>query len=69
MHQSAEAIAAFEHVDVPPFWTVIAELRARGITSHNGIARALSEQGIPTARGSSTWTAAGVARLLKTLEE
>jgi DNA invertase Pin-like site-specific DNA recombinase len=58
----AKAFAA----DLAP---IIGELRTLGITSHNGIARALTEQGIPTARGSSTWTAAGVARLLKTLEE
>jgi DNA invertase Pin-like site-specific DNA recombinase len=58
----AKAFAA----DLAP---IIGELRTQGITSHNGIARALTEQGIPTARGSSTWTAAGVSRVLKALEE
>src|SRR6516225_4938251 len=50
---TAQAFAA----DLAP---IIAELRAQGVTSLNAIAKALTEQGVPTARGSSTWTAAGV---------
>jgi DNA invertase Pin-like site-specific DNA recombinase len=47
---------------------IIADLRAQGTTSLNGIAKALTEQGVPTARGSSTWTAAGVSRVLKLID-
>jgi recombinase len=43
---------------------IIAELRAAGITSLTGIAGALNERGIPTARGSSPWYHAQVRRLL-----
>ena len=58
---TAQAFAA----DLAP---IIAELRAQGVTSLNAIAKALTEQGVPTARGSSTWTAAGVSRVLKLIE-
>jgi DNA invertase Pin-like site-specific DNA recombinase len=47
---------------------ILAELRAAGVTSMNGIAKALTAQGVPTARGSSTWTAAGVSRVLKLID-
>jgi DNA invertase Pin-like site-specific DNA recombinase len=47
---------------------IIAELRARGVTSLNGIAQALTSQQIPTARGSSTWTPTGVRRLLDLID-
>jgi DNA invertase Pin-like site-specific DNA recombinase len=40
------------------------ELRATGVTSLAGIARALSERGIPTARGKTKWTAVQVSRVL-----
>jgi hypothetical protein len=33
-----------------------------------GIARALNEQGIPTARGGGNWSAVQVARMLKRLQ-
>ncbi|MFT8246969.1 recombinase family protein [Roseomonas sp. BN140053] len=39
-------------------------LRAEGITTHKGIARALSRRGVSTPRGSATWTHATVARVL-----
>jgi hypothetical protein len=48
---------------------VIAALRTQGITSNNAIARALTEQGIETSRGSSTWTATAVRRALATLAD
>jgi hypothetical protein len=48
---------------------VIAELRAAGITSLNGIAAALNERGVPTPAGSRHWHAVQVARLLKRLAE
>jgi DNA invertase Pin-like site-specific DNA recombinase len=44
---------------------VIAELKAQGVTSLGAIARRLTEQGVPTARGGPTWTAAGVRRVLE----
>jgi hypothetical protein len=46
---------------------VIAELRAAGITSLNGIAAALNERAVPTPAGSGHWHAAQVSRLLKRL--
>jgi hypothetical protein len=48
---------------------VIAELRAAGITSLNGIAAALNERGVPTPAGSGHWHAAQVSRVLKRLAE
>jgi hypothetical protein len=47
---------------------IITELQAQGVTSLNGLAKALTEQQIPTARGASTWTAAGVARVLDLID-
>ena len=44
---------------------VLDELRAVGITSLAGIARALSARGIPTARGKAQWTAVQVRRVLE----
>src|SRR5262249_6637345 len=43
---------------------VINELKAAGITSLGGLARALTERGIPTARGGSEWSAVQVSRVL-----
>ena len=45
---------------------IIREIREAGITSRRGIARALKDRGIPTARGG-TWTATGVRRVLDRL--
>jgi DNA invertase Pin-like site-specific DNA recombinase len=45
----------------------IHEIRAAGITSLRGIAAALNERGIPTARGSGTWSAMQVGRALARL--
>lgn len=48
---------------------VIAEARARGVASLAGLAEALNERGIPTARGGEKgWTPMQVSRLLKRLE-
>jgi hypothetical protein len=41
---------------------VLKELREAGVTSLGGLARALTERGIPTARGGKEWTAMQVAR-------
>lgn len=43
---------------------IIAELRAAGAASLRDIAAGLNEQGIPTARGRSAWTAVQVQRVL-----
>jgi len=43
---------------------VIEQLRADGITTLNGLARALTDKRIPTARGSVNWSPAQVARVL-----
>ena len=43
---------------------VIEGIRAAGVTSANGIARALNERGIPTARGGR-WQAVQVQRVLE----
>jgi DNA invertase Pin-like site-specific DNA recombinase len=46
---------------------VIAELRAAGVTSLGGLARGLTERGIPTARGRVQWTPVQVSRVLAKL--
>lgn len=44
---------------------IIGDIRRTGVTSLGGIARALTDRGVPTARGGSTWTPTQVARVLK----
>ena len=46
---------------------LIAELRAAGVTSLRGIAKALNKRGIPTVAGSGPWYHTQVARLLARL--
>lgn len=46
----------------------IASLRAAGITSATALAKALTEQGIPTARGGDRWTTTQVQRVLARLD-
>lgn len=48
---------------------VIEELKAGGITSLGGLAKALSEQGIPTARGNADWSPVQVSRLLERISQ
>ncbi|MFN3690602.1 MAG: recombinase family protein, partial [Fimbriimonadales bacterium] len=55
------ARAAARGSDLAP---VIAELRAAGIVSLGGIAAALNERGIPTARGGAGWSPVQVSRVL-----
>jgi hypothetical protein len=43
---------------------IIAELKAAGIVTSSGVAKALTERGITTARGDSAWSARLVQRLL-----
>ncbi|MBX3527382.1 MAG: recombinase family protein [Rhodoblastus sp.] len=44
---------------------VIAELRSEGHVSLGAIAKALTDRGIPTARGNSQWSPMQVARIVK----
>jgi hypothetical protein len=60
--RTARAVA--KAVDLAP---IIAELRASGITSLNGIASALDARAVPTPAGHGHWHAMQVARLLKRL--
>lgn len=53
-------------VDLAP---VLDQLHADGVTSLGGLARALTERGIPTARGSSRWSAVQVQRVLGRLSK
>jgi hypothetical protein len=46
---------------------VIQGIMAAGITSLAGIARELTQRGVPTPRGAGAWQAVQVARVLKTL--
>src|ERR1700730_263275 len=46
---------------------IISELPASGVPSLGGIAKSLSERGIPTARGGSRWTPMQVSRVLARL--
>jgi DNA invertase Pin-like site-specific DNA recombinase len=43
---------------------VISQLQAEGVASFGGLAKALTERGIPTARGEVKWSAAQVSRVL-----
>lgn len=42
----------------------IAALQSEGVSTHQGLARALTERGVPTPRGSQLWTHTTVARLV-----
>jgi DNA invertase Pin-like site-specific DNA recombinase len=58
VQERAEARAA----DLAP---IIAELQAAGATSLRAIAAGLNARGIPTSRGTGTWSAVQVARVLE----
>jgi DNA invertase Pin-like site-specific DNA recombinase len=60
-----QAGAQARAADIAP---VIKELRTAGVTSLNGIAKALSARGISAARGGEVWTAAQVSRVMARLE-
>lgn len=44
---------------------IIEELKASGITSLGAVARELTVRRVPTSRGLTTWTSAGVSRVLE----
>ncbi len=62
--QTRQASAAARGADLAP---IVASMRVNGITSLGGMAKALTEAGIPTARGASTWSPMQVSRLLATM--
>ncbi|WP_409999127.1 recombinase family protein [Bradyrhizobium sp. SZCCHNPS1003] len=60
--REAQAVRAAERTrDLAP---IVQEIRAAGVTSLSGIARALNERRIATPRGSDLWAPARVARML-----
>ena len=61
------ALAARANARAAELGPVLADLRATGITSLAGIAAALTERGIPTARGGTEWSAVQVARVFERL--
>ncbi len=62
--KSRQAVSEGRAVDLAP---VITELQAAGVTSLGGLARELTERGIPTARGGTKWTPVQVSRVLARL--
>ncbi|SOR30298.1 Resolvase domain protein [Methylorubrum extorquens] len=65
---SRDALKAKGKAQAARLEPTIREIKATGITSASGIARALTERGIPTARGASDWTAVQVQRVLARLD-
>ncbi len=59
--RSRRARAAARGADLAP---IVREMQTAGVTSLNGLAKGLTERGIPAARGGSTWSASQVSRLL-----
>ena len=62
--QTRQARAAARGADLTG---TVRKMQADGITSLNGLAKALTEAGIPTARGSSVWSPSQVSRLLSSI--
>jgi DNA invertase Pin-like site-specific DNA recombinase len=60
--EAIQARASAKAADIAP---IIAELQAAGVTSQTGLAKSLTEKGIPTPRGGDRWTATQVARVLE----
>ena len=61
----AYAKAAARATDLEP---VIGELRAAGVSSARGLAKALQSRGISQPRGGESWSAAQVVRLLARID-
>lgn len=59
--KARQARAAARGADLAP---IVAELKAGGVTSLNGLAKALTERGVPATRGGSAWSPSQVSRLL-----
>jgi hypothetical protein len=56
-----KATAKARAADLAP---VIAQLKAEGVTSFGALAKALTERGIPTARGEANWSPMQVSRVV-----
>jgi DNA invertase Pin-like site-specific DNA recombinase len=63
--KARQATAEARAADLEP---IITELKAEGVASLNAMARALTEKGVPTARGGSNWTPMQVSRVLALLD-
>lgn len=63
--KARQARAQARAADLAP---IVADLRGQGVTSLYGLAKALTERGVPTAKGGSTWTPGGVSRVLQRLD-
>ena len=63
--KARQATAEARAADLEP---IITELKAGGVASLNAMARALTEKGVPTARGGSNWTPMQVSRVLALLD-
>ena len=61
---ASEAIAKRAKARAADLAPTIAELQAAGASSLRDIATGLNERGIPTARGTGTWSATQVMRVL-----
>ena len=59
--ETRRASASARSADLAP---ILADMRSKGVTSLNGLARALTEAGIPTARGAAVWSPSQVQRVL-----
>lgn len=61
---AAEAVKAKTQARAADLAPTIAEIRAKGVTTLGGIAAALTERAIPTARGGEIWSETQVSRVL-----
>jgi DNA invertase Pin-like site-specific DNA recombinase len=61
------ALASRSNARAADLAPIIGELKAAGVTSLGGIARALSQRSIPTARGGAKWSEVQVSRVLARL--
>ena len=59
-----EALQARSRARAADLAPTIAELRAQGVATLGGLARALTEHGIPTARGGAKWRSMQISRVL-----
>jgi hypothetical protein len=64
---SGEALRAKAKAQAERLAPTLGELQEAGVTSATGLAKALTEKGIPTPRGGETWTATQVQRVLARL--
>jgi DNA invertase Pin-like site-specific DNA recombinase len=64
---AAAALKASTSAKAADLAPTLAQLRADGVTSLHGLAKALTARRIPTAKGGATWTAAQVKRVLDRL--